>query len=366
MATFVHSLVSLYLQYKQGTSDGFINSIMAEDSEFDDTIRQRLFTQISGDHSRPPCKITVVGVGMVGMACSMSILLKNLATDLTLIDVIEDKLSGEILDLNHGNLFLQNVRINGGKDYALSAGSKIVVVTAGARQQVGESRLNLVQRNVNIFKAIIPQIVKHSPEAIIVVISNPVDLMTFVAWKLSGLPRHRVVGSGTNLDSARFRHIISQRLKASPCSIHGWIIGEHGDSSVPLWSGVNVAGTTLTSIEPKIGQKDGPKGWDKIHKEVVDGAYDVIKLKGYTNWAIGLSCADIVDAIIGNKQRVMPVSCFVQGQVGVKHDVCLSLPCVLDASGVCSIVHVNLSPEEKALLSKSAELIDQVQKGLKW
>uniref|UniRef100_H2Y5A1 L-lactate dehydrogenase n=2 Tax=Ciona savignyi TaxID=51511 RepID=H2Y5A1_CIOSA len=329
------------------------------------TIRDRLFSKASDDQTKCPCKVTV-GVGSVGMACSMSILLKNLATDLTLIDVIEDKLKGEVLDLNHGNLFLSNVHIDGGKDYSLSSGSKIVVITAGARQQVGESRLSLVQRNVNIFKHIVPKIAEHSPDAIIIVVSNPVDLMTYVAWKLSGFPRHRVLGSGTNLDSARFRHIIASRLSVSPSSIHACIVGEHGDSSVPLWSSVSVSGRSLTSIEPKIGQPDGPKGWDTVHKQVVDGAYDVIRLKGYTNWAIGLSCAEMVESILKNKHRIMPVSCFVKGMVGIKDDVCLSLPCVLNASGVNNIVQVNLNKSEKAALNKSATLIAKVQEDLKW
>nr|XP_002126740.1 L-lactate dehydrogenase B-B chain-like [Ciona intestinalis] len=337
-----------------------------QEEEFDETIRKRLFSQVCDGESKPPCKVTVVGVGSVGMACSISILLKHLATDLILVDVIEDKLKGEVLDLNHGNLFLSNVHIDGGKDYALSAGSKIVVVTAGARQQVGESRLSLVQRNVNIFKHIIPKIAEHSPDAIIIVVSNPVDLMTFVAWKLSGFPRHRVLGTGTNLDSARFRHIISTRLKVSPSSVHACIVGEHGDSSVPLWSCVSVSGRSLTSIEPNIGKPDGPKGWDKVHKEVVDGAYDVIRLKGYTNWAIGLSCAEMVESILKNKHRIMPVSCFVKGVVGIKEDVCLSLPCVLNASGVSSVVEVSLNKDEKSALDKSASLISEVQAGLKW
>ncbi|CAK8683222.1 L-lactate dehydrogenase B chain-like isoform X2 [Clavelina lepadiformis] len=334
--------------------------------EFDDSIRERLFCQVCTDDVKKPCKITVVGAGMVGMACSISILLKGIATDMILMDVIDDKLKGELLDLNHGKLFLSNVHIDGGRDYSKTADSKIVIVTAGARQEVGESRLSLVQRNVNIFKHIIPQVAKYSPDTILIVVSNPVDLMTYVAWKLSGFPRHRVIGSGTNLDSARFRHIIADRLAVSPASVHGWIVGEHGDSSVPLWSGVSVSGRTLASLDPKIGKNDGPKGWDKIHSQVVQGAYEVIKLKGYTNWAIGLSCAEIVESILKNKHRVQPVSCFVKGQAGIEKDVCLSLPCVLNASGVGSIVQVDLKEDELEALKKSAALINEVQEGLKW
>ncbi|KAM7414266.1 hypothetical protein PAMA_019202 [Pampus argenteus] len=216
-------------------------------------------------------KVTVVGVGMVGMASAISILLKDLCDELALVDVMEDKLKGEVMDLQHGSLFLKTHKIVGDKDYSVTANSKVVVVTAGARQQEGESRLNLVQRNVNIFKFIIPNIVKYSPNCILMVVSNPVDILTYVAWKLSGLPRHRVIGSGTNLDSARFRHIMGEKLHLHPSSCHGWIIGEHGDSSVPVWSGVNVAGVSLQSLNPKMGGEGDTENWKEVHKLVVDG-----------------------------------------------------------------------------------------------
>nr|AAC02943.1 L-lactate dehydrogenase [Styela plicata] len=338
---------------------------MADLKGFD--IMSELFTEVCPDIPKSgPSKVTVVGVGMVGMACGMSVVLKGLCTDLVLVDVVQDKLQGEVMDLQHGSLFLENIKVYGDKDYSVSANSRIVIVTAGARQQPGESRLSLVQRNVNIFKHIIPQIAKYSPSAILVIVSNPVDLMTYVAWKLSNFPRNRVIGSGTNLDSARFRHLIAEKLNLSPVSVHGWIIGEHGDSSVPMWSGVNVSGKCLNSIHPRIGYPDGPEGWDKIHKQVVDGAYDVIRLKGYTNWAIGLSCAELLATILHHRHRIHPVTCFVKGRYGITDDVCLSLPCVLNCNGVNSIVNVDLTAEEEAMIKKSAMTIADVQKGLKW
>lgn len=337
------------------------------DSGAHDFVKSQLFTEICPDEEKSgPTKITVVGVGMVGMACGMTVLMKGLCTDLVLVDVVQDKLQGEVMDLQHGSLFLENIKVYGDKDYSVSANSRIVIVTAGARQQPGESRLSLVQRNVNIFKHIIPQIAKYSPNAILVIVSNPVDLMTYVAWKLSNFPRNRVIGSGTNLDSARFRHLIAEKLNLSPVSVHGWIIGEHGDSSVPMWSGVNVSGKCLNSIHPRIGYPDGPEGWDKIHKQVVDGAYDVIRLKGYTNWAIGLSCAELLATILHHRHRIHPVTCFVKGRYGITDDVCLSLPCVLNCNGVNSIVNVDLTAEEEAMIKKSAMTIADVQKGLKW
>ncbi len=165
-----------------------------------------------------------------------------MCTELTLTDVVEDKLKGELMDLQQGLAFLKNVKLDASKDLSVTSGSKIIVITAGARQRPGESRLSLVQRNTEIFKSLIPPLVQHSPDAIFLVVSNPVDVLTYVTWKLSGLPANRIIGSGTNLDSARFRYYIGQKLGIATNSCHGWVLGEHGDTSVPIWSGVNVAG----------------------------------------------------------------------------------------------------------------------------
>ncbi|KAJ8247270.1 hypothetical protein GJAV_G00244390 [Gymnothorax javanicus] len=309
-------------------------------------------------------KVTVVGVGMVGMASAMSILMKELADEVALVDVMEDKLKGEAMDLQHGGLFLRTPKIVASKDYSVTANSKVVVVTAGARQQEGESRLNLVQRNVNIFKFIIPNIVKYSPNCIILVVSNPVDILTYVAWKLSGFPRHRVIGSGTNLDSARFRFLMSEKLHVHPSSCHGWIIGEHGDSSVPVWSGVNVAGVSLQKLNPEMGTDVDQEDWRHVHKKVVDGAYEVIRLKGYTSWAIGLSVGDLVESILKNLRKVHPVSTLVQGMYGVKDEVFLSVPSVLGNSGLTDVVQMSLKPEEERQLVRSAGTLWSVQKDL--
>ncbi|KPP61903.1 lactate dehydrogenase-A-like [Scleropages formosus] len=289
---------------------------------------------------------------------------QELVDELALVDVMEDKLKGEALDLQHGGLFLRTPKIVADKDYSVTANSKVVVLTAGARQQEGESRLNLVQRNVNIFKFIIPNIVKYSPNCIILVVSNPVDILTYVAWKLSGFPRHRVIGSGTNLDSARFRFLMGERLQIHPSSCHGWIVGEHGDSSVPVWSGVNVAGVSLQKLNPDMGTEKDKEDWKSVHKTVVDGAYEVIKLKGYTSWAIGLSVADLVETMLKNLRKVHPVSTLVQGMYGVKDEVFLSLPCVLGNSGLTDVVHMTLQPDEEKQLMKSAETLWGVQKEL--
>ncbi|KAL8222325.1 UNVERIFIED_CONTAM: hypothetical protein K2H54_075506, partial [Gekko kuhli] len=233
------------------------------------SLKDKLITPVTAPSTLPNNKVTVVGVGQVGMACAISVLVKDLCDELAMVDVIEDRLKGEMMDLQHGSLFLHTHKIVADKDYAVTANSKIVVVSAGVRQQEGESRLDLVQRNVNVFKFIIPQVVKYSPNCIILVVSNPVDILTYVTWKLSGLPKHRVIGSGCNLDTARFRYLMAEKLGVHPSSCHGWILGEHGDSSVPVWSGVNVAGVSLQELNPAMGTEQDPENWKEVHKQVV-------------------------------------------------------------------------------------------------
>uniref|UniRef100_H3CP59 L-lactate dehydrogenase n=1 Tax=Tetraodon nigroviridis TaxID=99883 RepID=H3CP59_TETNG len=330
------------------------------------SVLQKLISPLADSPSEPPRnKVTVVGVGQVGMACAISILLRDLADELALVDVMEDRLKGELMDLQHGSLFLKTSKIVADKDYSVTANSRLVVVTAGVRQQEGESRLNLVQRNVNVFKSIIPQIIKYSPNCTLIVVSNPVDVLTYVTWKLSGLPKHRVIGSGTNLDSARFRYLMAERLGIHASSFNGWVLGEHGDTSVPVWSGANVAGVNLQKLNPDIGTDDDKEEWRATHKAVVDSAYQVIKLKGYTNWAIGLSVADLTESIVKNMSRVHPVSTMVKDMYGIGEEVFLSLPCVLNSSGVSSVVNMRLTDEEVAQLRKSADTLWAIQKDLK-
>uniref|UniRef100_H3DEZ9 L-lactate dehydrogenase n=1 Tax=Tetraodon nigroviridis TaxID=99883 RepID=H3DEZ9_TETNG len=330
------------------------------------SILQKLFHPLlSGPPEPPRNKVTVVGVGQVG-ACAVTILLRDLADELALVDVMEDKLKGEMMDLQHGSLFLKTPKIVADKDYSVTANSRVVVVTAGVRQQEGESRLNLVQRNVNIFKHIVPQIVRYSPECVIIVVSNPVDVLTYVTWKLSGLPKRRVIGSGTNLDSARFRFLVADKLGLHASSFNGWILGEHGDTSVPVWSGTNVAGVSLQTLNPDIGTDRDHENWRETHKMVVDSfsAYEVIRLKGYTNWAIGLSVGDLIESLMKNMSRIHPVSTMVQGMYGIGEEVYLSLPCVLNGRGVASVINMTLTEDEVSRLQDSARTLWDIQKDL--
>ncbi|XP_056661022.1 L-lactate dehydrogenase A chain-like [Monodelphis domestica] len=330
------------------------------------TVKDQLILNVLKEEQTPHNKRTVVGVGAVGMACAISILMKDLADELALVDVIEDKLKGEMMDLQHGSLFLKTPKIVSSKDYAETANSKLVVITAGAHQQEGESRLNLVQRNVNIFKFIIPNIVKYSPNCKLLVVSNPVDILTYVAWKLSGFPKNLVIGSGCNLDSARFCYLMGEKLGIHSSSCHGWILGEHGGSSVPVWSSVNVAGVSLKSLHPALGTDSDSEQWKDVHKQVVESAYEVIKLEGYTSWAIGLSVADLAESIMKNLRRVHPISTMIKGLYGINEDVFLSVPCILGQNGISDVVKVTLTTEEESRLKQSANTLWGIQKELQF
>jgi len=311
-------------------------------------------------------KITVVGAGQVGMAAAFSLMVQGVASELALCDIDEKRLQGELMDMQHGQAFIPRCKIQASSDYSISAGSAICVVTAGARQREGESRLNLVQRNVNIMKGIIPKLIEYSPNCILVIVANPVDILTYCAWKLSGLPAHRVIGSGTMLDSSRFRFIISEKLNVSPQSCHGYIIGEHGDSSVPVWSGVNVGGVRLHDVNPTLGLEAEEDKWEKVHKGVVDSAYEIIRLKGYTSWAIGLTISTLCDAILNNKRSPYSVSTLIKGCHGIASDVFLSLPCVIGETGITHIFKLNLTQHETAQLQKSAAAMAEVLAGVEF
>ncbi|KAJ3612019.1 hypothetical protein NHX12_020297 [Muraenolepis orangiensis] len=310
------------------------------------SVLQKLLTPVAGGPVElPRNKVTVVGVGQVGMACAISILLRDLADELALVDVMEDRLKGEVMDLQHGSLFLKTSKIVGDTDYSVTAHSRVVVLTAGVRQQEGESRLNLVQRNVSVFKMIVPQIMKHSPDCTIIVVSNPAE-------------------RGTNLDSARFRFLMAERLGVHATAFNGWVLGEHGDTSVPVWSGANVAGVNLQALNPQVGSDGDTEQWKETHKAVVDSAYEVIRLKGYTNWAIGLSVADLTESIVKNMNRIHPVSTMVKDMYGIEDEVFLSLPCVLNGGGVSSVVNMTLTDHEVGQLRRSADTLWSIQKDL--
>uniref|UniRef100_G3SEE6 Lactate/malate dehydrogenase N-terminal domain-containing protein n=1 Tax=Gorilla gorilla gorilla TaxID=9595 RepID=G3SEE6_GORGO len=293
-------------------------------------LKDQLIHNLLKEEQTPQNMIIVVEVGAVHVACVISILMKDLADELALVDVMEDKLKGEMMNLQHGSLFLGTPKIVSGKDYNVTANSKQVIITAGAHQQEGESSLNLVQCNVNIFKFIISNV----PNCKLLIVLNPVDILTYVAWKISGFPKSRVIGSGCSLDSAQFRHLMEEKLGVHPLSF----LGKHGYSTVSVWSGVNVAAVSLRTLHPDLGTDTDKEWWKEVQKQVVKSAYEVIKLKGYTSWAFVLSVADL-------------------GLYGIKDDVFLSVPCILGQNGISDLVKVTLTPEEEACLNKSADTL---------
>ncbi|GAU99503.1 hypothetical protein RvY_10496 [Ramazzottius varieornatus] len=329
------------------------------------TVKEQLFQMVKEVEDIALTKVTIVGVGQVGMACAYSMVNKRVVSELCLVDVDEKKLQGELMDLQHGMQFVGNIKLQAGTNYELTAGSKLCILTAGVRQREGEDRRSLLDRNVSIFKGIVPELVKYSPDTILLVVSNPVDVMAYITWKLSGLPSHRVFGSGTSLDSSRLRHQMSERLGIDPTSCHGYVIGEHGESSVVVWSGLNVSGVRLVDLNPKIGTEEDPERWVDVHKQVINGATDVIKLKGYTSWAIGLCVSELAACVLRNKKTVYPLSTMAKGVQGIEHEIFVSLPCTLSQNGVNAIINMKLTDSERSKLQKSADELHELFKTAK-
>ncbi len=303
-----------------------------------------------------PTRIAVVGTGNVGSTLAYALLLSGLAAEIVLIDANRAKAEGEAMDLNHAVPFAHPTRIWAG-DYQDCAGALITVIAAGANQKPGgETRLQLLQRNADIFAQIIPQIVEHNRHGILVIATNPVDILTYASYKLSGLPAERVIGSGTILDTARFRYLLSEYFGVDARSVHAYIIGEHGDSEVPLWSLANVAGVRLQEFCSVQGRAYEPTAMEKIFEKTRDAAYHIIERKGATYYAVAAGILRIVEAIIRNQRTVLSVSSLVHDYYGVK-DLCMSLPTVIGLGGIEQVLQVKLDDAEITKFRRSAEIL---------
>jgi len=303
-------------------------------------------------------KVTIVGTGMVGMSYAYALTIKGLVRELGLINRSADKAEGEAMDLRHGLPFAKTMDIRSG-GYEMCRDAQIVVIAAGANQKPGESRLDLAKRNVRIVEDIVPRIMEHNSDAILLVVSNPVDILSHVALKLSGLPPARVISSGTVLDTMRFRHLLSAYYDLDPRNVHGYVIGEHGDSEVLVWSRVNIAGISLMDYCQGCGKSIGNQK-EQIEDDVKNAAYHVIRKKEYTCYAIGLAMARISEAVLMNQHSVLTVGTLMQEQYGFQ-DVSLSLPCVVGAHGVHHVLTNALAENEEAALCDSARVL---RKGL--
>jgi len=302
-----------------------------------------------------PMRVAIVGAGNVGATFAYALLLSGLAAEIVLVDVNRAKAEGEAMDLNHTVPFAHPTRIWAG-DYADCAGAAVTVIAAGVGQRPGETRLDLVRRNADVFRQVVPQVVQHNPNGILLIATNPVDVLTYVAWKLSGQPSQRVIGSGTILDTARFRHLLSQHFGVDPRSVHAYIIGEHGDSEVPVWSLANIAGMRLPAFCAAHGLDHDQAAMDEIFHQTRDAAYHIIERKGATYYAVAAGLMRIVEAILRDQSTVLSVSSLIEDYYGIS-DVCLSLPTVVDRGGVERVLRLELSTEEIEGLRHSAQVL---------
>lgn len=303
-------------------------------------------------------KIALVGVGNVGATFAYALLQSGLASELVLIDANQTKAEGEVMDLNHAIPFAYPMKIWAGT-YEDCREAAITVITAGASQKPGETRLDLVHKNTNIFKSIIPQIVAHNPDGLLLIATNPVDILSYVSWKESGLPSRHVIGSGTILDTARFRYLLSEHAEVDPRSVHAYIIGEHGDSEVPVWSLANIAGMKLEDYCRANCVSYKPEVWKKIFKDTKDAAYEIIQRKGATYYAVANGLLRICEAILRDQNTVLSVSTLIEGYQGVDN-VYLSMPSVVGRDGIIRTINLMLADEEMTGFEKSAT----VMKGL--
>ena len=305
-----------------------------------------------------PRKAAVIGCGFVGSATAFTLMQSRLFSELVLLDVNHDKADGEAKDIAHGIPFAGQMKIYAGT-YDDIADSAIIIVTAGANQKPNETRLDLVHKNVAIYKTIIPEIAKRGFEGILLIVSNPVDILTYAALKLSGFPENRVIGSGTVLDTARLKYALGEHLGVDSRSVHSFIIGEHGDSEIAAWSSTNVSGIPLNTFCEMRSHYNHDAAMDRIAEEVKNSAYDIISKKQATYYGIAMAVCRICAAIVRDERSILPVSSLMTGEYGIT-DVVLSIPSVVDAKGIEAVVPIELDEAELKALKNSAEVLKKM------
>lgn len=303
-------------------------------------------------------KVVIVGAGAVGATYCYALAQSGLANEIVLYDRNEDLMKGQVLDLVHGQTFFPTVIIRSGtpEDYA---DAHVIVITAGSAQKPGETRLELLKKNAAITGNIAEDISKHGSNGVMLIVSNPVDVLTYVALKRSGWDRSRVMGSGTVLDSSRFRHLLGIHCGVDVHNVHAYILGEHGDSEFAAWSMTNVAGMKINEFCPICHEcVDWEKQRELIEKEVRESAYHIINYKGSTQYAVGLALVKITGAILRNQDSVLTVSTYLDGEFGIK-DVCLSVPCIVSDRGIAKLIESPLTVLERELLARSAGILKE-------
>lgn len=307
-------------------------------------------------------KAAIIGCGFVGSSSAFSLMHKGLFSELVLIDANQKKAEGEAMDLSHGRPFAHPMKIYAGS-YDDISDCALVAITAGANQKPGETRIDLVHKNVAIFKSIIPEITKRNFEGILMIVANPVDILTYAALKISGYPKERVLGSGTVLDSARFRYLLGEHLHVDSRSVHATIIGEHGDSELAVWSGANVSGIEINDFCELRGHYNHREAMEQIYRTVRDSAYEIIERKGATYYGIAMAVSRIAESIVKNAHSVLPVSSLLEGEYGL-NDICISVPTIVSQNGAEQVLEIPLNEEEQMKLKKSAEELHEILKSL--
>ena len=303
-------------------------------------------------------KAAVIGCGFVGSTIAYALMQKGTFSELVLLDANHAKAEGEAMDISHGLPFAHAMDIREG-DYEDIADASVVIITAGANQKPGETRLDLVQKNAAIMRSIIREIKRVKCEGILLIVSNPVDILTQVALEGSGFPKERVIGSGTVLDTARLKYLVSEKLKVDSRNVHAFIVGEHGDSELAVWSCANIYGIGLEDFAKMRGYSEFEKEKDEIYHAVRDSAYEIIERKGATYYGIGMAAARIAESIVRDSHTVAPVSVSLNGEYGLS-GLCLSIPTVIGRDGAEQILEINFSEEENRKLRESADELKNV------
>lgn len=302
-------------------------------------------------------KTAIIGCGFVGSTIAYTLLQRGTFSEMVLIDADKRKSEGEAMDISHGLPFAHAMDIYAG-DYGDIKDAALIIITAGANQKPGETRLDLVQKNTKIMRSIIHDIKAVKCEGILLVVSNPVDILTCVALKESGFPKERVIGSGTVLDTARLKYLLGEHFKVDSRSVHAFIIGEHGDSELAVWSTANISGIDIEHFSELRGCISEEHVWEAIYQDVRDSAYEIIERKGATYYGIGIAVARIAECIIRDSHAVLPISVFLSGQYGLQ-ELCLSIPTVVGQNGAEQVLEIELDEKERQKLIESAEEISK-------
>jgi L-lactate dehydrogenase len=308
-------------------------------------------------------KVAIVGAGSVGATLAYACLIRGVAHQVALYDINSEKVDAEVLDLRHGLQFVPRSDVVGGDDISVCAGADVIAITAGAKQHPGQTRLDLAGTNLRLCRSLVPQLLEVAPDAILLMVTNPVDVLTYAALKISGLPNRRVLGTGTVLDSSRLRDLLARHCGVAVQSVHAWIAGEHGDSEFPLWSSATIGSVPVDRFRLPGRPPLNDSAKQRIATEVVTAAERIIRGKGATNYAIGLAASRVIEAIVRDESRVLPVTSLLDGHFGLEH-VCLSVPAVVNRSGVESILDVPMSADEAELLTASATAVRSVAETL--